>query len=305
MPKRKAKGSQLDMLPKSVEALPQHSFNLSKQDQFIQGLGIKLVHYRAMPSPIGLKDRGEYRRSDALDTISENGMIYKECGEFTAVFLGNSKSNNNLEGGIFDQSTARITLPRFYDADSPSHPNEEINLAIGDRVYIKETEVKVINYQRVEYNPNHSDYLQFPALCVEFLMDSRGIEYNEGVHFKIDKNGNIQWKSGQKNPGIDPDTGKGRVYSIRYKYNAHWYIVSIPNEVRMTNITEGDTRKPARMPYQAYIQREYVYHNKARTDQPDQNEKTETPRTIQEPTQSVPVDNYQVRVNISNFEEDE
>jgi hypothetical protein len=221
MPKRKVDKPQLDTLNK-VQDLPEMSFDLSKQDQFARSLGVKFTHYRAIPSPIGLKDRGEYRRSDSLDTMAENGMIYRPCGEFTATFVSNNSSSKTVDAGIYDQSSARIILPRFYDADSPSHPNEEINMAVGDRIYIKDLEVRVINYQRAEYTPNHSDYLQYPAICVEFLMDSRGIEYTEGAHFKIDKNGNVQWKEGKKNPGIDPDTGKGRVYSVRYKYNAHW-----------------------------------------------------------------------------------
>jgi len=295
------KGPQLNTLPKMP--LPQMSFNLNSQDDFIQGLGIKFVHYRAMPSPIGVKDRGEYRKSDSLDYIQQNGMVYKGCGEFTAVFMGNGKSTHEVEGGMFDHSTARVTLPRFYDLDSPKHAGEEINLAVGDRIFIKEIEVKVINYQRVEFIPNKVDYLQYPALCVEFLMDSNGIEYTEGVHFKLDKNGNIQWKDGASNPGIDPDTGKGRVYSIRYKYNAHWYIVSLANEVRITNITENGVRTPTRMPYHAMIQREYVYHNQARSDQTVENPRQQEPSRVTQPkTQESSPDTFQVKVNVGNFE---
>jgi len=304
MPKRKTSKPQIDTLPKS-QALPEMSFDLSKMDQFAKSLGVRFVHYRAIPSPIGLKDRGEFRRSDSLDTIQENGFLYKECGEFTATFVSNSSGKRTVEAGLYDQSSARVIMPRFYDADSPSHPNEEINMCVGDRVYIKDFEVRVVNYQRVEYNPNYSDYLQYPALCVEFLVDSRGIEYQEGVHFKIDKNGNIEWKQGRKNPGTDPDTGKGRVYSIRYKYNAHWYVTSIPNEIRITNTTEGNTRSPSRMPYHIYVQREYVYHTTPRKDNTEPERQTEPTRKTPEPIDSVPVGDYQVKVNIGNFTEDE
>jgi hypothetical protein len=304
MPKRKTTKPQIDTLPK-IQDLPEMSFDLDKTDQFARSLGVKFTHYRAMPSPIGLKDRGEYRRSDSLDIMQENGMIYKACGEFTATFVSNNSSKKTVEAGLYDQSTARIILPRFYDADSPFHPNEEINMAVGDRIYIKDLEVKVINYQRVQYNPNYSDYLQYPALCVEFLMDSRGIEYQEGVDFTLDKNGNIKWKSGRKNPGIDPDTGKGRVYSVRYKYNAHWYVISLPNEVRVTNTTEDGIRKPARMPYHIYVQREYVYHTTPRKDDTEKERQLEPSRTTPPPTQDIPVDNYKVKVNIGNFSEED
>lgn len=307
MAKRPAKGTQLDALPKGDD-LPQISFNLEKQDGFIQGLGVTFDHYRAMPSPIGLKDRGDYRKADAIDTISSNGFIYKKCGSFTAVILGNSKKNGSSDGGIFDQSTARITLPRHYDEDSANHAGETIYLAPGDRIYIRDIEVPVVNYQRVNHNPNGDDFLQFPALCVEFLMDSRGIDYKQNVDFIVDKHGNIEWIVGKKSPGIDPETGVGRVYGIRYRYNAHWYIASIINEVRVTNITdESGIRTPARMPYHAMIQREYVYHNK-NNDGSNENKSDnqgEPSRVVPKPVEKVNPDKPKIKVNVNTFTEDE
>ena len=97
MAKIPAKGNQLITLPVDPTDLDQISFNMLKHDQFVRSHGVTFQHFRAMPSPVGLKDRGEYRRSDALDTISSNGMIYKQCGCFTAPLLGNSKKHNSTE----------------------------------------------------------------------------------------------------------------------------------------------------------------------------------------------------------------
>lgn len=302
MAKRPAKGPQLTTLPKAPKALEQISFNLNKQDDFIKSHGVSFEHYRAIPSPIGLKDRGEYRRSDSLDTISSNGFIYKKCGVFSAVLLGNSKREQDVEGGMFDYSTARITLPRYYDEEGAATTNTTIHLAPGDRIYIKDLETNVVNYQRVDYNPNGVDFLQYPATCVEFLIDSKGLEYRQGVDFKLTKAGCIDWIDGARNPGIDEETGTGRVYSIRYRYTAHWYIASIINEVRVGNITEDGIRKPARMPYHAMIQREYVYHNKVNGSAPDSLNKNETERTVQEPEQKIEPNKYQVKVNINTLE---
>ena len=302
MSEKPIKGPQIDALPRGLPDIEQISLNLEKLDDFVTSHAVAFVHYRAIPSPIGLKDVGEYRRSETLDTISENGFIYKKCGVFSAVLLSNSKEKKQVEGGLFDYSTARITLPRFYDPDSPEHAGDEIHLCPGDRVYIKDLEVKVVNYQRVEYEPKHVDSLQFPALCVEFLIDSLGREYQENMDFKVDKNGNIDWIVGKKNPGIDPDTGRGRIYSIRYKYNAHWYIASIPNEVRVGRVTDGDVRKPARFPYNAVIQREYIYHNHVRPPAGTQGKNIDE-RTVSKPVESIDPNKYKVKVNINNFEE--
>jgi hypothetical protein len=307
MTKRPAKGPQLDTIPRGSE-IPQISFDLDGQDDFVQSHGVTFVHYRAMPSPIGLKDRGEYRRSDALDTISSNGFIYKKCGEFTAVMLGNSKKKVDVDGGMFDQSTSRMTLPRFYDEDSENHAGEPIYLAPGDRIYIKDMEVAVVNYQRVNHNPNGDDFLQYPAVCVEFLMDSRGIDYKHNVDFIINKHGNIEWIPGKKHPGTDEDTGTGRVYSIRYRYNAHWYIAALLNEVRVGNVTdEFGMRNPARMPYHAMIQREYVYHQK--TNDGTNEKKSENPgepsRVVPKPVENINPNKPKIKVNVNTYSDEE
>jgi hypothetical protein len=309
MGKKDAKGKQSTTLPKSPMDLDQLSFNLDKQDQFVTAYGPCFVHYRAMPSPIGLKDRGEYRRSDALDTLSENGFIYTKCGEFNATILGNSKSKKAGDGGLIDISEGRLTLPRFYNEDSDEEAGERIHLCPGDRIFLKNVDKKekdVVNYQRVNYNPNGDDYLQFPVTCVESLMDSQGVMYKEGVHFRITRGkvnaGNIRWIDGKKNPGIDTDTGKGRVYSVRYRYEAHWYIAQIVNELRISQTTENGIRKESRLPYQAVIQREYVYHQRVRGDSQNSDKDNETNRTVPAPDQPIDPNKFKVKVDVKNFE---
>jgi len=288
-------GDRKKVLPNLI---PNVGFNLKAQEKFALDHGITFVHYAAIPSPIGLKDRGDYRRSDSLDTISENGFIYKKVGEFTGAILGNSKKHDfeSGGGGIYDSSTGRIVIPKFYN-----NSEKPISLLPGDRIYAKDIELRVDNYQRAEFNPKSVDYLQFPAKCVSHLIDSQNTEYVEGRHFKIDKDGNVKWIKGQKNPGIDSDTGEGRVYAIRYTYVAFWYISQLINEIRITN--SGTNKEPERMPYHAVIQREYIYHNRNRGDKKDTNEKTETSRTTEEPKEKLDSNQHEIKVDIRNFSE--
>jgi len=300
-----AKGNQLITLPVSPFELEQISFNTEKMNQLITSHGVTFQHYRAIPSPIGLKDRGDYRRSETLDTISENGFIYKKCGIFNGVMLSNNKSKPDIEGGTFDASHARVTLPMYYREDSPEHANERIHLAPGDRLFFAEVaqeEQDVVNYQKVNYNSFGDDFLQFPATCVEFIIDSLGREYKYGFDFTTSKDGNIRWIDGAKNPGIDPDTGKGRVYGIRYRYAAYYYITSIVNEVRIGKTTEGGIRKDTRFPYQITIQREYCFHNRVNGDSVSSSKETKTERTVAKPEENIdPVRNV-IKVNVSSFE---
>lgn len=294
MAEKEKKGKQLRTLAKNPKDLFQPTMDLSKNDDLIKGRGVEFVHWVAIPSPIGLKDRGDYRRSDQYDTITSNGMIYKKAGCFIAAVVSNSKSKRPIEGGVFDYSTARMLVPRFYE------DGEEINLAPGDRVFVKDLEVLVSNYQRMQYNPTGFDRAQFPVKSVQHLIDSTGKEYKCGYHFKV-KDGHISWVDGRANPGIDPETGKGRVYSIRYKYNAHWYITQIPNEVRVIQGTEGNKRFPQRMPYSAVIQREYVYYNQNNDVDKDHGREKEV-RDIQEPEEKVQTtDEYQIKVDINDI----
>lgn len=282
------------------DEIPNIGFNLEAQEVFATDHGIVIEHWAAIPSTIGQKDRGDLRRPDTLDTVSENGFIYKKIGEFVGTILGNSKKNDHAEGGIMDQSQARLMMPRFYQSTCDNR-HKEIALLPGDRLYAKQIELKVPNYQKVEYRPRSTDTLQFPAKCVLMLQDSNGIDYTEGVEFMINDQGDIKWMDGKPNPGIDPETGKGRLYGVRYMYIAFWYVQQLLNEIRITNTS--DSSAPARLPYHAVIQREYVYHQKNRGDKKDSNINNETPRTQDEPTENIEPNQFEIKVDVRDFED--
>lgn len=302
MAEKVKKGQQIRTLSETPKDLFQPTMDLAKNDDLITARGVEFEHWVAIPSPIGLKDRGDYRRSDQYDTVTSNGMIYKKVGCFTAAMVSNSKRKTTIDGGLMDYSTARLLVPRFYNKDAVAD-GEEIHLAPGDRVYIKDLETLVSNYQRMQYVPDAFDLAQFPIKSVQYAIDSTGKEYKCGYHFKI-VDGKISWIDGRDNPGVDPETGKGRIYSIRYKYNAHWYITELPNEVRVMQGTNSDGQRfPERMPYSAIIQREYVYYNQNNDAQQIDNIEKQS-RKIEEPIKEVvePVENYQVKVDINDIE---
>jgi len=303
---KKAKGPQADTITRQG-LLPQISFNLPKQDAFVTSHGIQFEHWSAMPSPIGKKEKGDYRRSEVQDDQQSNGFLYKKAGCFTAVLLGNSKNRQEMDGGVMDASTGRITLPRFYDVGDDQSNGKRIYLCPGDRIYVKNKDIdtRVPNFQEMTYEPDRDNVTQFPVYCVERLVDSQGVEYYQDQDFKVTNEGNIRW-TGTKQPGIDPETGKGRIYSIRYLYTAHWYVVQLLNEVRIGNVTEGNVRKEERMGYQAQIVREYVYYNRQNTSktQDFQNPKEDKKRTHPEPNFDALPNSPSVKVSMVDIEEE-
>jgi len=294
--------------------LTEQSLNIVFDDAFVTGQGIDYSHWKAMPSPIGLKDRGDYRR-DGLDVLTSNGMLYVCAGVFTGCETDNTTDKKRTDGGIIDPSVSRLILPRFYNKTksvagsvntAPQDDGNRIYMAPGDRIYVSDPDANVMvsNYQKMTYEvgPNVP---MFPILQLEVpIIDSRNISYVQGVDYCVSSEGNINWMAGGKNPGIDPETGKGRVYSIRYLYKAFHYVISLPKEVRMANITNGGIRSPERLAYYAVIQREYIYHSQARGDPKNQSQSPTPNRAVQEPLDSIKPGPGAISVDLISFTED-
>jgi hypothetical protein len=299
---------QIDTIDRYGEYV-QESFDLDRLEDFVTGLGVQFMHFKGIPSPIGQKDRGDYRRNDGVDTITSNGMIYKCAGKFTATMTDNSRQRNRGEAGILDPSESKLVMPRFYDKNQEGDAEgDRIYLSPGDRIYVADPEVDVLvsNPQKMDFISNVDNVAMFPICKLELpIIDSRNQEYVEDIDYCITKDGNIRWLAGGNNPGIDPDTGKGRIYSIRYLYRAYWYITVLLKEVRVTRITENGDRSAERMPYHAIAVREFMFHNQNRGDDQNQLKPKDPKRTVQEPVDSTNPSKYVVPVEMSDFTDDE
>ena len=308
MSNRKPIGQQVDTIDRSSPFV-QESFDLDRLDNFVTGLGVEFKHFKAMPSPIGKTDRGDLRRSgNNVDTITSNGMIYHCAGKFTATMTDNSRKGDRGASGIMDPSESRLVMPRFYNEGEGVANGKRIYVAPGDRIYVADPQADVLvsNYQQMDYEANIENVPMFPIVSVEMpILDSNNIEYTEGVDYCITESGNIKWHPQGKNPGIDPETGKGRVYSIRYLYKAYWYITALPKEVRVTNITNGDVREPSRMPYHAIVTREYIFHNQNKGDKTNQLQSETPERANKEPVESITPNRFTIPVDMSAIGDEE
>jgi hypothetical protein len=306
MSDRTPTGIQIDSIWRGIPFV-QQSFDLLKQDQFVTGLGVDFLHYKAIPSPIGKKDRGDYRRQDGVDTITSNGFIYKCAGIFTATITDNTSNHERGDSGIVDDSTSRLVMPRFYNQNALADGNR-IYLEIGDRLYIKDADadVKVVTYHEMDYQEGVDNITIFPICNMDGpIIDSKNIEYIENLDFIVTAEGNIRWLDGGKNPGIDPDTGKGRIYSIRYLYKAYWYVVSLTKEVRITNVTTGGVRSPERAAYYPVIMREYLFHNQNRGGELNQLKPKVSPRTDAAVSESINPAKPIINVDMSSLTTEE
>ena len=229
------------------------SFDVDAFDNLLRSQGVTFIHWRAMRCPVGLVDEHDVRRPHEDHEGCSNGFLYTPAGEVTALFAGNSTKTTATETGLIDGSTVSVTLPRFYD-DKEGLP---VSVVTFDRLYLKEESILVPHWQLVTQDLSGRDKLQFLAREVQDVVDSRGKRYHPGdYHLEA---GRIIW--GSNRPGVDPETGKGIVYAIRYLYRPYWYVQHLIHEVRVSqseNIYTG-ARQIQRMPQACVLQREYVF----------------------------------------------
>lgn len=245
----------------------QNSFDKDAFDHLIRSQGVKMVHYRAIPDPRGLSARGD-NHGTGTNRQSIDGYLYKEAGEVTCFLSSNSNTPRAAESSILEHATAYITAPDFYD-DKPDCP---VLLSSWDRFYLKDIEIRSVTSQEIEASQTGTDILQFPATCVEHIIDAHGIEYAEGKDFEITPEGHIRW-IGQNRPGFDPVVGRGRVYAIRFRYTPFFVVNRLLHEIRVSQVTNPSTGKRSleRMPYQVQVVREYIFRDMNRSNMPDEN----------------------------------
>lgn len=231
----------------------QQSFDVKAFDKLIESQGILVTHYRAIPDPTGMSSLGDIHAVQSRKGSSD-GFLYKEVGKLYVSFNNNSSNwDIDVTGMIKHDSAVCTPSLKYENCDNP------VLLAPYDRLFIEDVEMRTVTSQYVEANTTGVDKLQYPATCVEHLVDADGKEYKENVDFTITKEGFIKWLT-QNRPGFNPDTMRGTVYSIRYRYTPYFVVARLLHEVRVSQVTDPMTYKRCleRMHYQVLVIREHI-----------------------------------------------
>jgi hypothetical protein len=240
--------------------LPEESTTLDVVafDHLVRIRGVKFVHHRAIPCPVGLTDENDVHRTHADHSGCSNGFIYKPIGRVTAVFTSNATDPKKVNEGMFDGSTVVITFPRFYDEPA----DKRIMVRPIDRLYLEEEDLLVAIWDKTHRrNDGQPDRAEFPIVKVEHLVDANEAWWTQGVDFDVIA-GNIVWRAGR-----GPATGT--VFSVWYQYRPYWYIDRLIHEIRVSPVPDyldGNLIAMERLAYGAMCQREYVYRNQQNDD---------------------------------------
>lgn len=251
------------------------SFDPEAFDELIHYQGVTLVHYSALPCPVGMIDPDDIRKPHEDHSDCSNGFLYSCEGEITCSFLGGNKDTRNYDLGRLDDSNVQVTFPRYYDKSE-----RPVSACPFDRIYLKDEAITVPTWERFSTKPGKLiNKLRYPAVCVQYLMDATGKKYTQGIDFTV-VGGKIQWNQASL-PGYDPVTQKGTVCAVRYTYRPYYYIQRMPHEVRVAQTEDGDgNRQVMRFPQMAILVREHFFENEQRQ------EGTTSPRDIPEPSGS-------------------
>jgi hypothetical protein len=225
----------------------------------IRNSGVAFVHYACLPCPVGRISKNDTLNKPHEDHSGcQNGHIYYKVGIVTALFTGNTKSPRYTEGETIQGSSAQMTTPTHYD-DQPDRP---VIVSVWDRFQFCEPPFQVMHFEQIDHSETGNDRLKFPAVKVEALIDNRGVSYQHGKDYCIDQFGDLNWVKGPgaASPGIDPDTGFGRLYSIRYLYNPFYYVSNLGHETRVLPVMGPNGKKQVHQaPRQFTVERENTY----------------------------------------------
>jgi hypothetical protein len=151
------------------------SFDVEGFDRQAQSKGSELQHYASLVCPVGTFDAGDVRSAHMGACLcGGSGRVYFLKGIIQGILTQVNKSTNFYAGGTIDHSSVYIITPRTYkDTDT------QIICAAYDRLVPVCTDgsLNVVYWETTQISPQGCDYLTYPVVSVEYLMDAQGKQY--------------------------------------------------------------------------------------------------------------------------------
>jgi len=233
-------------------------------EELIKSQGVRMIHSRPVPCP-NVRQISSPDHSPACN-LCFNGFLYYNESNFIGAFQGNTLNRKFDAQGTWDLDEASIIIP-VTDTD-----DEVLDVQYFDQIVVPDFTVRY--YQRVEHSQIGIDRLQFPALTIDFVIDSTGKRFRPGVDVIVER-GRLKWIG--ERPGYDVALKLGRIYSVNYYTRPVFSIVGLPHQLRMAQ-TQGEggpgtSNVPARFPQLAIVRKDFIpFDNQDETGSPDRPE---------------------------------
>jgi hypothetical protein len=231
-------------------------------EQFIKAQGVRMIHSRPVPCPY-VRSLANLDHDPACPNCF-NGFVYYHPTEFIGAFMGNMLERKFGLNGTWDVDQCQIIVPVY------NQQNELMDVQYFDQIMLPDAPL-VRYYQRVEHNQSGMDRLHFPAVTVDFLIDSAGKRYRPDVDFVISQ-GKIQWIGNR--PGWDPTLDRGIVYSVNYYTRPTFTVLQLPHHLRLAQTMSpegvGAPNVTARFPQLAVCRKDFIpYDSTDKVGEPD------------------------------------
>ncbi len=229
-------------------------------EQFINSQGVRMVHSRPVPCPF-VRTISDTDHNPGCNHCY-NGFIYYHPTEFIGAFMGNSLDRKFGINGTWDIDQSQIIVPVY------NLQKEIMDVQYFDQILLPDAPL-VRYYQRVEHNQSGLDRLHFPAVEVDFLIDSTGKRYRPGVDFVV-RDGYIEWVG--ERPGWDAALNRGVVYSVNYYTRPTFTVMHLPHHLRLAQAQGevGGQNVTARYPQLAICRRDFIpYDHSDKVGEPD------------------------------------
>lgn len=229
------------------------TLNPEAYQQLLESQGVRMFHSRPVPCPNVRSLQPDHVPGC---NICFNGFVYYDQREFIGVSMGNSLDRKFGANGTWDLDQSTIIIP------VEDLKGNVMDVQYFDQIVIPDFSVRY--YQRVEHSQSGIDRLQFPAVHLDFVMDSRGKVYRIGTDVIIDQ-GRLKWIGNR--PGYDPTLRRGVIYSVNYYTAPVLSIINLPHQLRMFQ-TEGPKgpgtpNVPQRFPQLAVVRKEFIPFDQA------------------------------------------
>lgn len=214
-----------------------NEFDVARFETAIEQHGVRVSVYRSMECP-NIKDIDSKMHNIDCDLCNGSGIIDVRPIETWALITNQDLNIILSNTGKIDGNTILATFP--------------LGIELQYFTLVKICGIPDIFYQRVKRQSGRVDFLKYPALQVNAVVDSNGKEYFEGNDFCIDVNKNIKWK---ENRG----PAKNTIYSIHYNSELQFRATKALHVNRFVQIRASETEAEIiRAPEQWLLTREFL-----------------------------------------------
>lgn len=218
--------------------------NVEKLNQEIKDLGVRIRVWRSTLCPNGIKSL-ESMDHDINCTICNNNMIDFGCFESTGMIQQQDLVEQFKVTGQFSMDEVMMSFL------------SEVTLHIFAKIQIldfTEDFFEMVQRQDTPLLGAATDRLKYPACKVLGLftvVNSVKEEYHEGVDFKLDQNGDIQWIGTHK-------PADRQIYTIYYKHHPVFRAVRALHRSRWSQFNNRPGNMDPAIPQKTVGDRTYV-----------------------------------------------